>query len=129
MKNNYDDIGIKFINDSETLKLFNELNSTVQSKIILDALKRSSRVMKDKIKSNFIAQKKDLSRTNYRDLNKTLKIANRKKKKDHQLGIIIGFTKEGYKYRWIQWGTEDRYTKKKMYRGKIEGNNFFYSGG
>ncbi len=117
MDKNYDDIGIRFINEKETLKFFNELNSTVQSKIILNALRTSGKVISQQIKTNFLMQKKDKSKTNYRDLSKTLKIANRKKK-ENQLGVIIGITKEGYKYRWIQWGTEDRYTKKKKsYRG------------
>lgn len=127
MNKNYDDIGIRFINDKETLSFFNELNSTVQSKIILNALRQSGKVIAQQIKTNFLMQKKDKSKTNYRDLSKTLKIANRKKK-ENQLGVIIGITKEGYKYRWIQWGTEERYTKKKkIYRGQIVGNNFFFS--
>jgi hypothetical protein len=129
--NNYNQIGIRFINDAETRKLFNELSREVQGKIVLDALKKVSKPILDQAKVNFKAVKKDLSKTNYSILRRSFKIESRRKT-ENTLGVKIGATKEGYKYRWIQWGTADRYTERtkkraKAFRGSIKATNFFYS--
>ena len=85
--------------------------------------------------------KKNKSKTNYKNFNKIFKIESLKNEKNG-FGLKLGITKEGYKYRWLQWGTEERtYIKgtkkslksffikqgKKEHRtGKITGTNFFY---
>ena len=130
VQNDYDEIGLTFINDQETLKLFNELVANVQGKIILEGLKKAAKPILETAKTTFQRYKKNQSKTNYADLKKSARIKSRRKRKD-ELGVIVGFTREGYKYRWINWGTDDRFyttkkNKKEKYVGKLEKTNFFF---
>lgn len=121
----YDSIGIKFINDKQTQKFFNDLNKQVQSKIIYDALKKQGKLIIDRSKSNFQATKKNKSTTNYAEFNRAFKIQNRMKR-DDELGIKVGMQhREGYKYRFINYGTEERFTKKDRSTGQLKGTKFF----
>jgi len=128
----YDKIGIRFLNDANTIKMFQELTKEVQGKIVLDGLKKVSKPILDQAKSNFRAVKKDLSRTGYSMLRTAFKIENRRKT-ENTIGIKIGVTKNGYKYRWIQWGTDVRTTERGKFqtkgsnRGKMKATNFFFS--
>lgn len=126
-----DEIGVKFINDKETLELFTSLTKEVKGKIITQALTNAAKIINKQVKSNFNSIKKGKSKTNYIHLQKALKIKSRRKQKDI-IGVKVGFTREGYKYRFIQWGTNNRFYKSKKTNkdhntGEIEGTNFFYS--
>jgi len=116
-----DVITLEIINDKELFKLFNELQTSVQNRIVINGFKNAAQVIKNEIKSSFISVRKNKSKTGYKNL-KDLKIEPMKS----AVGVKVGFTREGYKYRWIQWGTKERKTKKGYNRGIIDETNFFY---
>lgn len=129
----YDNIDIKFINDAELLALFKELVITEQSKIINAGIRKAAKPIIDQAKSNFNERKKNKSLTGYKDLNSSFKVE--PLKKVDVIGVKVGVkyvSKTGrnnyYKYRWIEWGTNERFTKakKKRFTGKMEATHFFY---
>lgn len=135
--NAIDTIDIKIINEPELQKLFLELQTSVQNKIVMAGIKDAAQIIKKEIKPAFLVVKKNKSKTNYSALTKALKIEALKK----EFGVKVGFTVEGYKYRWLQWGTQPRSykkgTKRSIWRSKsdksgghdtgfIEKTDFFY---
>jgi hypothetical protein len=114
------------INDRELYKLFQELTPSVQNKIINTGLKNAARLIINEAKRNFKTVKKNKSQTNYEDFNSSFTIRNMKSK----AGVIAGMSaREGYKYRFINFGTADRNYKTKNGKahktGKIEQTSFF----
>lgn len=98
------------INDRELLKLFNELQPKVQNKIISTGLKNAARLIVNAAKRNFKAVKKGKSKTEYRDFNSSFSIRDMRSR----AGVIAGLSsKQGYKYRFIDQGTEERQYKTK----------------
>jgi hypothetical protein len=111
---------IKNIKDLE--KILDEFIPNVRNKIIKDALRKSAKTILDLAKNNFKSFKKNKSRTNYKEFNKSFKV---KFKKDG-MGVVLG--SDYYKSLWLEKGTVQRYTRKKnSYRGIIEGTKFFES--
>lgn len=132
-----DHIDINIINDAELQKLFTELIPSVQNKVVFGGMRTAAGIIKNRVLSIFDSVKKNKSKTNYKAAKKELKIENMKS----GIGVKVGYTKEGFKYRWIQWGTKDRYYKKGVKRsiwrkksdqtgghftGALEKTDFFY---
>jgi len=140
--NNIPDIDLKLINNPELLKLFNELNDKLKNQIVLGGMRKAANLIVKEIKTNFQSVKKNKSKTNYKNFNKLFKIESIKDEKNG-FGLKLGITKEGYKYKWLQWGTEQRSYKKNSKKsvknlfkksvknehltGAITATNFFYS--
>lgn len=122
--------GIKLIlkNDHNLIRLFENLDTKKQKRVIDNTLKASGRIINKQAKQNFNLVKKNQSRTNYSEFNRMFKVQSKRPKPD-ELGVLVGMKhREGYKYRFIEYGTASRYTRKgNYYRGKIEKNSFFYS--
>jgi len=128
MAKQYDDIDIVFTNDKELMKLFKELVPAVQNKIVMAGMRKAAQVIKSEATSSFKSVKKNKSKTGYKDFNKAFKIENMKR----AIGVKVGLTTLGYKYRWIEWGTKEReYIQKKSKAihktGAVEEKNWFYS--
>lgn len=128
MAKQYDDIDIVFTNDKELMKLFRELVPAVQNKIVYAGMRKAAQVLKSEITSSFKSVKKDKSKTGYKDFAKSFKIENMKR----AIGVKVGMTNIGYKYHWIEWGTDEReYIQKKskavINTGSIKEQNFFFS--
>lgn len=144
MANNVEDqISLEIINDAELLALFNDLQTKVQNKIVLQGMRSAASSILAQAKANFQAGYKGKGKTKlkgFRSFFQMQPIRNEEKGFGLKLGV------KNYKYRWIQWGTNDRFYKKgkkKFFRyrksligkanngqhatGKITGNNFFYS--
>jgi len=120
------DSKIRLINDKELMALFDELIPSVQNKIIVNGLKSAASIITKQAKQNFKGTKKNKSKTGYKDLNSSFKI----KPMNKELGVIAGMQhREGYKYRFLNYGTEQRSYKTKKGKqhdiGKIVGSNFF----
>lgn len=106
------DVGkFTIINDRELFKLFNELTPKIQNKIISTGLKNAARLIINKAKRNFKSIKKGKSKTEYRDFNSSFTVREMRSR----AGVIAGLAsrKEGYKYRFIDQGTEERHYKTK----------------
>jgi ribosomal protein L33 len=121
------DLTLEVINDKELLKLFNELIPKVQSKIIAGGFRTASKIILDQAKINFHATKKGKSRTGYAGINSMFKS---KPLRAPKIGAVVGLSsKEGYKYRFENYGTEDRFymtkNNKKHETGKIKATKFF----
>jgi hypothetical protein len=145
MANNVNNIDFKLINDKQLYDLFNSLETKLQNRIVLSGMRKAANVIIKEVKSYFQKVKKNKSKTNYANFNKLFKIESIKNP-DNGFGLKLGITKDGYKYRWINWGTEERsYIKglkrsNQRYRkskgsnlggkehktGKLSKTNFFY---
>ncbi len=115
---------IKLINSSDLQKLFFELQDKVQMKVLNDAFKQSGKLITDAAKVNFNATKKGKSKTNYAALKRAFR--NKPLRKD--IGMVFGMQhRDGYKYRFLNYGTVKRFTKNKKtrYTGIIKPSNFF----
>jgi len=114
------EVGLKIENNKEILDLFNDLTPKVQDKVVNDGFKGIIRSINKQAKTAFNGVKKNKSKTNYEGFNQAFDV---KTLKNGQ-GVIGGLkSKKGYKYRFINYGTEERfYTTKKGNRhdtGKI----------
>jgi hypothetical protein len=121
-----DNIKFTIINNRELYELFRDLVPKVQDKIINTGLKNAARQITTQAKRNFKGVKKNKSLTNYRDFNSSFSVREMKSR----AGVIAGMKhREGYKYRFINTGTEDReYISKNGVphkTGRIEKTNFF----
>jgi len=137
MINAGDHISIEIINDKELFNLFNDLETKLQNKIVVAGMKTAANIILKKAKENFQSVKKDKSLTNYSKLNSFFKVQPLQNPDLNTFGLKLGITKQGYKLRWINWGTNERFYKKskKSYfkksakehkTGKIEQTDFFY---
>jgi len=115
---------LKLLNTDEQQKLFFELTDAVQMNVLNAAFRKAGKVILDAAKSNFDSTKKMKSTTNYADLAKSFKMATIK----GDVGMRIGMqAKEGFKYRFLNFGTKARFTKGKTKRftGVINPSMFF----
>lgn len=118
------EVVLELINSTELQKLFFELQDKIQMKVLNDAFKKSGKVILDTAKANFNATKKNLSKTGYSALSRSFK----SKALRNAIGMVFGMQhREGYKYRFLNYGTVARFTKgnKPRYTGIIKPSNFF----
>lgn len=121
------DLTIDVINDKELLKLFNELIPNVQNKIIQGGYKQAGKIILDQAKSNLKSVRKNKSTSGYKGFNSMFKT---KALRKPMIGARVGVSgREGYKYRWQNYGTEERQyiskTGKAHKTGKITATYFF----
>ncbi len=130
-----DYIDIQIINDAELQRLFSELVPSVQNRIVLGGMREASKPILQQAKSNFKSKQKNKSTTGYKNFNKSFATEPMRS----TFGLKVGI--KNFKYRWIEWGTEDRYYKKGSkrsvwrrrkdnsaghYTGKVIATNFFF---
>jgi len=121
------DLTLEIINDKDLLKLFNELIPKVQNRIIQGGYKQAGKIINDQAKSNLLGVRKNKSKTGYKGFNSIFKTNSLRKP---TIGAKVGLSsKVGYKYRFQNFGTEDRQYKTstgKMHKtGKISATHFF----
>jgi hypothetical protein len=73
VENDYDEIGLIFINDKETLELFQSLVAEVQGKIIQEGLRKAVKPILVQAKMNLNAIKKNKSKTGYAYIEKSIR--------------------------------------------------------
>lgn len=138
VQQDFSDVNIEVINDKDLLKLFNELDPKVQQKIINQGFRTAAMIILKATKDSLNQVKKGKSKTGYSYLNRMFKISPIKPNDKNNIGVKLGITKEGYKYRWLEWGTNERqYEIKKgnifktttttQFTGKIQPTHFFYN--
>lgn len=130
-----DYIEIKLLNNTEAEKLFSELITSVQNKIVLQGMRNAAQVILQQAKSNFKSKQKNKSKTGYKYFNRSFTTA----PMTSQFGLRVGI--KNYKMKWIEWGTDDRSyksgVKKSIWRkttdksdghktGKLQPTNFFF---
>jgi hypothetical protein len=126
-----DNIQIVFKNDKELLKLFTELNPQVQKKVVVEAMRKSAKIILEEAKKNYNLIKKNNNDGKYKleehyiPIDKSFKTLQIRDK----MGVRVGLM--NYRGGWIDRGTKDRYytTKKgkKHNLGKMTKTNFFYN--
>lgn len=115
-------IDLKIINQQDALDLFHELVFTEQNKIVNTAFRNVAWIILNQAKSNFNAIKKGKSKTGYKFTRSSFTTAPYRSKEG--FGIKAGI--KNYKMRWIEWGTDERNTKKR-FTGKLQPTNFFFN--
>jgi hypothetical protein len=122
-------IDLKIINDKELLALFQDLKTNIQSRIVVQGLKKAGNVILSQAKSNWKSTKKNKSKTNY----SAYRFQMEEIKKAESLGIKIGIPKSyhSYKIRFVEHGTKDRTYKtktgKEHFTGVLKGTEFFHN--
>lgn len=113
----------ELVNAGELNKLFLELQTSVQIKVLEGAFRKAGKPILTTAKSNFNATKQGLSRTGYAMLSKAFKAKVMKK----EIGMVFGMQhREGYKYRFLNFGTKERFTRKNgRFSGVIKPSKFF----
>lgn len=102
------DAALLLINTTELKTVFNNLESGIQKKVLDKVLKQASTVILNAARTNFNTVKKGESKTNYNGLSNAFKSKTAK----NELAVVYGLQESGlFKYRWINYGTEERFTK------------------
>lgn len=117
------DFALAMINSQDLKKLFDELQSSVQIQVLNAAFRKAGKPILEQAKANFMAIKKGKSKDGYSTFDKAFKMTALKK----DIGMIIGLKhQEGYKYRFIEYGTAERQYKVKKSSSNKEGKAGFY---
>lgn len=115
---------LDLVNSTELQKLFFDLQDKIQMKVLNTAFRKSGKVILDTAKTNFNSTKKGKSKTNYSAFASSFK----SKPLREDVGMVFGMQhREGYKYRFLNFGTKKRFTreKKPRFTGIIQPSNFF----
>jgi hypothetical protein len=97
-----DNFDLSVLNTVELQKLFSELQTSVQNRIVLQGMRNAAQIILQQAKSNFKSRQKGKSKTGYKDFNKSFATAPMRS----QFGLVVGV--KNYKYKWSEWGTAER---------------------
>jgi len=133
------DAGFKVENSEQLLKLLRSYPDVVKNAAVIKGMEAGADLINESAKAKLFASRKGASKTGYNYYAAAFKKENLKSKAPDTVGIRTGVynKKEGYKFRWLEWGTAQRFTRTrknaltgvnttKKSRGKIIGNNFFF---
>lgn len=131
---------IKAVNAEQLIELLDSLPDGVRGKVTVDALIAGANFINQRAESALNASKKGESSTEYSYYATSFKQEKLKAKTPDELGVRTGVwnRKNGYKLRWLEWGTVDRNTflrrnyvtgkvKQPRFTGKVKGNHFFFN--
>jgi len=136
--------GIKFENYADLVEMLNGLLPALRKKVVMDGLQEAAGVILNQAKSNLRASSKGKSVSGTLNKGQIWRAESLKARNDEEMGgVKIGITKDGYKARFLQWGTRKRKflsTNKQINTagwkekhggyyhntGSIIGNDFFY---
>lgn len=105
--------GMELVNLKELDKLLSALPVDLQAKIWRSANRKAAKIALDKMKANIPGP--------YSDEVKNIRIASDKYNKS---GVLVGIHPDGFKLRWVEYGTAQRETKGGANRGKIQPQPF-----
>lgn len=142
---NAKDFDIRLTNLKQSMDLFDELATNEQDKIVIAGIRKAGKIILDKAKTNWQRVKKGKSNPDdiKYDFKSKFKISKLSKRSDN-FGVKVGIINDnnGYRLRWIEWGTDERtYRAKKSFNlngyriskgdtvrtGKIQATHFFYN--
>jgi len=131
---------IKVENWQQLIDRMSYLTEEVRGRVIMDGLIAGANLINNTARATLEANKRGASKTGYNYLQTIWKYEQLKGKDPNIAGIRTGVwsRENGYKLRWLEWGTDDRYTHKRynplwskiipeMYRGRIEGSGYFFN--
>jgi len=131
--------GIKVENSQQLIDILNGVLPAIRSKAVISGMVEGANLINARAKAALMAGRKGQSNTQYSYYATAFKSEKLKGKTPDELGIRTGvWNKEnGYKLRWLEWGTQDRTTFRRKNRltgevsepanrGRITGNNFFF---
>ena len=131
---------IKVENWQELVKLLEGISPQLRKRLSMDGLIAGANLINNTAKQNLEAGKKGKSKSGYNYYQTIFRYEQMKGQDPELLKLKTGVWSRanGYKLRWLEWGTDDRYTrlrynplkKKKIdeqFRGRIEGNNYFFN--
>lgn len=131
---------IKVVNAEQLIELINTLPKAVAGKATIDALTAGANYINKTAERALNTSKKGESTSSYSYYATSFKQEKLKAKTADELGVRTGVwnRKNGYKLRWIEWGTADRNTlprrnyltgkiKQPRFTGRIEGSHFFFN--
>ena len=129
--------GMKFTGYDSLVKMLNGLEPALKSKVVIESMREAGGVINNEAQRRLFATKKGYSKSAYSYYIRVFKIENLKARSEAELGgVKVGISKEGYKLRWLQFGTKDRsYYVTKTSKGqkgtshktgRILGSNFFF---
>lgn len=131
--------GIKVENTEQLLQLLSQYAAVVQTKAVNAAMEKAAEYVNAQALIKLHASKKGTSRTGYKYYSSAFRHEPLRTDEPDTAGIRFGVSsrKEGYKLRWLEWGTDERHTYKRTnaltkkisepaYRGFVEGNHFFF---
>ena len=130
---------MKVTNNAELITLLNGMLPAVRIKAVMEGLQAGAKLINDQARTSLNASKRNSPNAKYAYYATAFKMEALKSKTANELGIRTGVydKKDGYKLRWIEWGTAERETFErksrttntlipKMNRGSIIGYNFFF---
>lgn len=125
-----DEVKIEVIDKDNLVKYLDNLNNITERKVILQALRKGGNAINREAKSLFQSMKKNKSKTGYAGFNSMFKVQPMRGK--DFIAVKVGLTgPNAYKYRWLNWGTNERSyitkNKKEHFTGRIQPSNFFYN--
>lgn len=128
---------IKVDNSEQLIKLLNSMPDVIRSKATLEGLKAGANLINEQARTRLMASKKGENVGSY--YMSAFKIEQLTNRPPEEMGVKTGVwdKKNGYKLRWLEWGTVDRYTRKRKnaktgkitgnkFRGSMQGNHFFF---
>ncbi len=132
--------GMRLTNYGDIVKALKGLEPALKSEIVVKAMREAGELINSEAKTRLFATKKGYSKSAYSYYTRAFKVENLKARNATELGgVKVGISKEGYKLRWLQFGTKERsYYNTSSSRvsstrlgskhntGKILGSNFFY---
>ncbi len=123
------EVNIKVIDENNFIKYVENLNNITERKVIISALRKAGNAINKEAKSLFQSRKKNKSKTGYTGFNSMFKVQPMRGK--DYIAVKVGLTgPDAYKYRWIEWGTNERTyitrNKKEHTTGRIQPTHFFY---
>lgn len=111
-------------NGDELIRLLNGLQEEIRKEVISDAFVEGAIVINQQAKQNLFASRKLKSKSGYSYYNSLFSVEELKR----NIGVKYGVKhREGYKLRWVEWGTKERKTSTDQSRGNITATNFFYN--
>jgi len=131
---------IKVNNATQLIELINSMPKAVQSKTTINALTAGANFINQQADRALNAAKKEKSTTGYSYYGTSFKQEKLQAKTADEFGVRTGVwnRKNGYKLRWLEWGTADRNTftrrdgvtgkiKHPRFTGNLEGSHFFFN--
>jgi len=131
---------LKVENAEQLTELLNGLLPAIRSKVVIDGLIAGANLVNCAASRSLNANRKGTGKSGGSYYASIFRYEQLKGKNPDELGIRTGVwdRKNGYKLRWLEWGTDDRKTFKRINRvtkkttqpadrGRIEGNGYFFN--
>lgn len=131
---------IQVKNWQQLIDRLNTFSQVTKNKAILEGLIAGANLINSRARASLEANKKGASKTGYSYYQSIFKYEQTKGQELDMTGVRTGVwdRKNGYKLRWLEWGTDDRFTFKRFnpalqksipeqFRGRIEGNGYFFN--